>query len=56
MSGLLHRLGFIIRETGQALDVLGCKLAGSNTYLEDSEWTTCMSSIAGVINNMCQIL
>ena len=37
MSGLLHRLGFIIRETGQALDVLGCKLIGSNAYLEEGK-------------------
>ncbi|CAL8460604.1 g133 [Coccomyxa elongata] len=35
MSGLLHRLGFIIRETGQALDRLGCRLQGNNAFLED---------------------
>ncbi len=35
MSGILHRVGFMIRETGQALDRLGCRLQGSNVFLED---------------------
>ena len=35
MSGIMRRLGAMIRETGQALDRLGCRLQGSNAYLED---------------------
>eukprot|EP00889_Picochlorum_renovo_P001346 jgi/Picre1/28376/NNA_003781.t1 len=30
----LYRLGFLLRETGQALDTLGCKLQGNYSYLE----------------------
>ena len=37
MSAILHRLGFMIRETGQALDRLGCRLQGSNVYLEEGK-------------------
>jgi hypothetical protein len=33
---MLSRLGFAIRETGQALDRLGCRLRGSEVYLEES--------------------
>ncbi|KAK9908668.1 hypothetical protein WJX75_001214 [Coccomyxa subellipsoidea] len=35
MSGVLQRLGFIARETGQALDRLGCRLQGNNAFLEE---------------------
>lgn len=35
MSGVFQRLGFIIRETGQALDRLGCRLQGNNAFLEE---------------------
>ena len=35
MSGIMRRLGSMIRETGQALDRLGCRLQGNNAYLED---------------------
>lgn len=34
---MLSRLGFALRETGQALDRLGCRLRGSEVYLEESE-------------------
>ena len=37
MSGILHRVGFMIRETGQALDRLGCRLQGSSAFLEDGK-------------------
>ena len=36
MSAMLSRLGFALRETGQALDRLGCRLRGSEVYLEES--------------------
>lgn len=36
----LYRLGFLLRETGQALDTLGCKLQGNYSYLEQR---TCFS-------------
>eukprot|EP00884_Botryococcus_braunii_P018750 jgi/Botrbrau1/5559/Bobra.0023s0042.1 len=34
MSWFLYRLGFAIRETGQALDRLGCRLQGNDAFLE----------------------
>lgn len=37
MSAFLFRLGLIFRETGQALDRLGCQLAGSPAYREECE-------------------
>ena len=35
MSWLLYRAGFWVRETGQALDRLGCRLQGSNAFTEE---------------------
>ena len=35
-KNMLSRLGFALRETGQALDRLGCRLRGSEVYLEES--------------------
>ena len=35
-KAMLSRLGFSLRETGQALDRLGCRLRGSEVYLEES--------------------
>lgn len=35
MSGLTYSLGFVVRETGRALDRLGCQLQGSKAYLEE---------------------
>lgn len=35
MSWLLYRAGFWVRETGQALDRLGCRLQGSNAFNEE---------------------
>jgi hypothetical protein len=34
MSALFSRLGFAIRETGQALDRLGCRLQGKAPFEE----------------------
>lgn len=34
MSGALYSVGFIVRESGRALDRLGCLLQGKNGYLE----------------------
>ena len=34
MAALLNRLGFALRETGQALDRLGCRLAGKAPFEE----------------------
>ena len=36
MSWLLYRLGLAFRETGQALDRVGCVLASSKAYKEPS--------------------
>ena len=41
MSWLLYRAGFWVRETGQALDRLGCRLQGSNAFTEECK--SCMS-------------
>jgi len=35
MSGLTYQLGFIFRETGRALDSLGCRLQGNKAYMEE---------------------
>lgn len=35
MAALLYRLGFALRETGQAIDRVGCMLAGSKAFQED---------------------
>jgi len=37
MSGLTYQLGFIFRETGRALDSLGCRLQGNKAYMEECE-------------------
>ena len=37
MSWLLYRIGLAFRETGQALDRVGCVVAGSRAYQEPSE-------------------
>ena len=37
MSYLLYRLGFAIRESGQALDRLGCRLQGIAPFTEECE-------------------
>ncbi len=37
MAGILHKIGHIIRETGQALDRVGCRLQGNNAFLEEGE-------------------
>ena len=37
-KAMLSRLGFALRETGQALDRLGCRLRGSEVYLEESAY------------------
>ena len=42
MKRVLYHLGFLVRETGQALDRLGCNLQGSNAYKEQ-----CASSSTG---------
>lgn len=33
-----YRVGFWLRETGQALDKLGCRLQGDYAFREESEW------------------
>lgn len=38
MSWLLYRVGFWFRETGQALDRVGCRLQGNTAFVEE-----CMS-------------
>ena len=38
MSWALYRVGFWIRETGQALDKVGCFLQGNASYAEEGEW------------------
>jgi len=38
MSALLNRVGFALRETGQALDRLGCRLAGKAPFEEVCEF------------------
>lgn len=35
MSILLHRLGFALRESGQALERVGCRLQGINSFEEE---------------------
>lgn len=35
MSGVTYTLGTVLRETGRALDRLGCTLQGSRVHLED---------------------
>lgn len=35
----MQKLGFMIKETGQALDRLGCRLQGSNVHLEDGKFS-----------------
>lgn len=40
MSAFLYRLGLTLRETGQALDRLGCQLQGNPAYREE-----CMATI-----------
>ena len=37
MAGILSKVGHILRETGQALDRLGCRLQGNNAFLEEGE-------------------
>jgi hypothetical protein len=37
MNFLRHRLGFALRETGQALEQAGCLLQGINSYVEECE-------------------
>ena len=41
MSWLLYRAAFWVRETGQALDRLGCRLQGSNAFSEECK--SCLS-------------
>jgi hypothetical protein len=38
MSFLLYRLGFALRESGQALERVGCRLQGINSFEEEREW------------------
>lgn len=35
---LVHRLGFAMRESGQALERVGCRLQGIYSYEEKREW------------------
>jgi hypothetical protein len=35
MSFLLYRLGFALRESGQALERVGCRLQGINSFEEE---------------------
>jgi hypothetical protein len=37
MSGLLGGLGVALRETGQALDRLGCRIMGNAAFKEQRE-------------------
>lgn len=37
MNVLRNRLGFALRETGQALERLGCRFQGINSFEEESE-------------------
>ena len=37
MSGLAYSMGFIFRETGRALDRLGCQLQGNTAFMEECE-------------------
>jgi hypothetical protein len=37
MNVLRNRLGFALRETGQALERLGCRAQGIDSYLEEGE-------------------
>ena len=37
LGRVLHGLGFMVRETGQALDRLGCRLQGINAFKEQCE-------------------
>ena len=38
MARMLYSLGSMVRETGQALDRLGCTLQGSFAYREQRAW------------------
>ena len=38
MSAILYRLGFALRETGQAVERLGATLQGINSFKEHSAW------------------
>lgn len=41
MNVLRNRLGFALRETGQALERLGCRFQGINSFEEESEQQHC---------------
>lgn len=37
LQWVAYRVGYMFRETGQALERLGCRMQGSNAYLEVCE-------------------
>lgn len=37
LTWVAYRVGYMFRETGQALERLGCRMQGSNAYLEVCE-------------------
>jgi gamma-carbonic anhydrase len=45
MSWVLYRVGFWIRETGQALDKVGCFLQGNASYAEEGELTCTITRV-----------
>ncbi len=42
LTWVAYRVGYMFRETGQALERLGCRMQGSNAYLEDCAITCCL--------------
>jgi hypothetical protein len=40
MAKMLYSIGFWVRETGQALDRLGCRLQGSHAFKEERKSAT----------------
>jgi gamma-carbonic anhydrase len=51
MAGVLQKLGFALRETGQALDRLGCLLQGNYAFREQRESKLISSCPANLRNN-----
>jgi len=42
LTWVAYRVGYMFRETGQALERLGCRMQGSNAYMEDCAITCCL--------------
>ena len=55
MGRALYSVGFWIRETGQALDRLGCRLQGKNHFREQRTSSSSLDLSTHLISRICAL-